>query len=459
MLRSFVEQRSHDRTRELLHQAARERHGLEDYDYSLWVRDVYDDNFVYSFEGRLWQSSYSIGEENEISMGEDVEVEVSYTVVGDGEAREAGRMGAKGEEIELIESGQAGHFSPLIEKAVRRDGTIPIKIISPGWGSSGYYPEAVLERDAEVFAKGTKMYWDHPTASEEVERPERSLRDLAAELVSDARWEESGVEGPGVYADAKVFEAYQPAVDEMAPHIGVSINALGYGRQGEAEGEKGHIVEQLVLAKSVDFVTEPGRGGQIVEMFEAARPARRDADAGGNAGTASLASSPTANVDGPRNKNNFKENKPMDELQELQESVTALNESLTEVRAENARLREAQTLRDAEDQVSKALAGVEMPEMTRERLVGQIAVNPPLTEGKTLDVEALNARIEDAVKREAKYLASLGTAGQIVGMGDATPPEELTEAEETEQVEAVMEESFASMGLSEAGAKVAAAGR
>lgn len=149
----------------------------------------------------------------------------------------------------------------------------------------------------------------------------------------------------------------------------------------------------------------------------------------------------------------------MDELQELQESVTALNESLTEVRAENARLREAQTLRDAEDQVSKALAGVEMPEMTRERLVGQIAVNPPLTEGKTLDVEALNARIEDAVKREAKYLASLGTAGQIVGMGDATPPEELTEAEETEQVEAVMEESFASMGLSEAGAKVAAAGR
>jgi hypothetical protein len=28
-------------------------------------------------------------------------------------------------------------FIPLVERAVRRDGTIAIKMIQPGWGSSG----------------------------------------------------------------------------------------------------------------------------------------------------------------------------------------------------------------------------------------------------------------------------------------------------------------------------------
>ena len=36
---------------------------------------------------------------------------------------------------------------PLTEKALRADGTIRAKIISPGWGCSGFYPREVLERD------------------------------------------------------------------------------------------------------------------------------------------------------------------------------------------------------------------------------------------------------------------------------------------------------------------------
>ena len=44
--------------------------------------------------------------------------------------------------VELMESAQ-GMYMPLVEKAVRLDGTIPLKIIQPGWGSSGYYPKEV----------------------------------------------------------------------------------------------------------------------------------------------------------------------------------------------------------------------------------------------------------------------------------------------------------------------------
>ena len=67
-------------------------------------------------------------------------------------------------------------FIPLSERAVRRDGTMSLKIIQPGWGSSGYYPKEVIERDIpKVFPAGTKMYWNHATATEEMERPEGCL--------------------------------------------------------------------------------------------------------------------------------------------------------------------------------------------------------------------------------------------------------------------------------------------
>ncbi len=56
-----------------------------------------------------------------------------------------------------------------------------MKIISPGRGSSGYYPAAVLERDGpQVFKKGTLMYFNHATASEAAQRPEGDYNNLAA---------------------------------------------------------------------------------------------------------------------------------------------------------------------------------------------------------------------------------------------------------------------------------------
>lgn len=173
---------------------------------------------------------------------------------------------------ERFVEGLNGDFVQLSEQALRRDGTAALRLIGPGWGTSGYYPAEVLERDGPtVFRAGTKMYWDHPTLSEEAERPEGSLRDLAAVLVEDARWDENGPEGPGLYADARIFEGYQQPVEEMAPHIGVSIRANGRARSGEAEGREGPIITALTNARSVDFVTDPGAGGRIVQLFEAAR--------------------------------------------------------------------------------------------------------------------------------------------------------------------------------------------
>lgn len=170
-------------------------------------------------------------------------------------------------------------FVPLIERAVRSDGTIPIRIIGPGWGTSGYYSREVIERDVpSAFPPGTHMYWNHPTVSENMERPERDLRDLAAVTITAPRWESDGPAGPGMYAEARVFEGYAPVIDEIAEHVGVSIMAAGRREPGEADGRQGLIVTEISSQMppgtpprpSIDFVTIPGAGGKIVSIFESA---------------------------------------------------------------------------------------------------------------------------------------------------------------------------------------------
>ncbi len=177
--------------------------------------------------------------------------------------------------VTLIEhAGQPGtvlRSAPIeLDEALRSDGTVPIKIISPGWGTTGYYPADVLERDAAVFAKGTHMYLDHPSMSEAIDRPERSVRDLAAVLATPGRWVPDHPKGPGIYAEAEVLDTFRPVIDQLGPHIGVSIRAAGTGKQGTVEGRSGTVVEALTKAHSVDFVTKAGRGGEVLSLLESA---------------------------------------------------------------------------------------------------------------------------------------------------------------------------------------------
>ena len=141
-------------------------------------------------------------------------------------------------------------------------------LISEGWGSSGYYSADLLRRVAPLFEVGTHQYIDHPSRSENDDRPERSLRDLAAVLATTAEYDPAT---RGLYAVSDVFPAYRQFLAEMKDYIGVSIRASGTVEYGEAEGREGPIVTSISAVESVDFVTRAGRGGRIVELLESAR--------------------------------------------------------------------------------------------------------------------------------------------------------------------------------------------
>jgi len=157
-------------------------------------------------------------------------------------------------------------YTPLSEAAVRSaSDTIRIRIISPGWGSSGYYSSTVLEKAAPLYKSGTKMFLNHPTRSEVKERPERDLNQLAGYLSSDAKYERNGAYGPGLYADAKLMPGKVDFIRSAAPVIGISHYCEGKTTHGTAEGRTGPIIEAITAVQSVDIVTTPGRGGAIIQ--------------------------------------------------------------------------------------------------------------------------------------------------------------------------------------------------
>jgi hypothetical protein len=324
----------------------------------------------------------------------------------------------------------SGELIPLVEKAVRKDGTALIKIIQPGWGSSGFYPAEVLERDGpRVFTKGLHTYWDHPSVSEEKDRPERSLRDLAGVLTQDAHYDANGLAGPGLYGETRVTEQYRGSVADLAPHIGMSIRAYGKAREGEVDGRKGNIIEQLVSARSVDYVTLPGAGGQILELFESAGrlPAKGD--------------------------NQVTE----DEAKQLREANAALTAQATEQIAQLtakdaliASLREAVLMRQAQEVAGQVLGEIEMPAPTRKKILTAQAAIPVRGEDGNLNEAAYREQVKVAAQAELAYLNEIRGSGKIMGMGGSA---------NTGNDHAALVEAFKRMGLSADSAEIAASGR
>lgn len=407
------------------------------------------------------------------------------------------------------------------EAAVRPDGTVPIRIISPGTGSSGYYPPEVLEQAAAdgVFPAGTHMYIDHPGATESVDRPERSLRDLAGVLATPARWDPNHPDGPGLYAEARIYQPWQPLINEMAADIGVSIRASAQVRHGERpDGTTGPIIERIVAGRSVDFVTQAGRGGRILELLEAARTevgearswlgwlesrihldfTQRADDAygdgrltkeerialSGGIGAALDAfsahvqqtapglltrdlwdePSPAApnpvseseeDIMTPEQINEAVAQAVQAQVAPLQEAIETLTAERDEARTETARLREAQLVRDGRDAITAQVNAVEgLPAPTRTRLIGQLAVADRIP---VTEAGALDTEALTAQVAEAVQ-AELAYLAEATG-SPVRDAGDSTGGQEPEKAKERLTGAFMRLGLSESAAKVAAEGR
>lgn len=401
---------SHDEKRDAVYRALERSGNTPDGSYFYrYIADVYDNDFIYEQREagveKLFKRAYSIDGAGDALLGQATEVRREVTYVPIGEAQPGAVVEAAQNAAGVKPLREA--FISLRERSINDAGVMRIKAISPGWGSSGYYSREVLERDFKsAFPKGTLMFADHATPAQEAEQPEGKTFNTVGAFVSDPVYEVAGVDGEGAYVDVEVFTDYREAIDTRAPYIGVSINGGGDYHIGEADGKSGPIIDAITVGKSVDVVTRAGRGGKILSLQESLRQ--------NPAGAPPAMTQPTQ-----ENNNSMNE----------QEAI-ALRETNTKLETRAARLEERDIARDARDMAASHVAGVEMPQLTRERLAESLSHNPPVKasdEGRELDRDAFKTVIEKAVDSEIKYLAAVTESGAVRGMGAAATTAKKTE--------------------------------
>lgn len=307
-----------------------------------------------------------------------------------------------------------GDWEPFIESATAPDGTLPVCIIKAGWSKNGrHYSESVLKKAAKIYRAGTHNFWNHPGPGKLREQPSGDLNDLASVLSEDAHFDPVGPVdprtgepcGPGLYARVRPVSTYADRIRELAGVIGLSHRVNGRQRVGVVDGRRGHVVEEIfdpaddpkLPAVTVDWVARPAAGGRAISEGE------------GETMT--------------------------DEFTE---------EAFTELKTENARLKEEVAAKDrmilklttdalltrAETIISEEIAKAELSERTAERVRARAdpASAPSITESESepnvLDEDAWRARIAGIVKEEVEYAEWLveerrTNAGVAVG-GDGT---------------------------------------
>jgi len=337
-------------------------------------------------------------------------------------------------------------FMPLTEASITTKGKGQVVVIKPGFNTSKtrYYPKEMLGRDHKIF-ENAKMYADHPSESEERERPERSIKDWVAVLSNVRVREQDG----SIIGDYTVVEPWMEAKlaklrdNGQLDKIGVSINAVGSASRQKVEGVETNFIEKLVAARSVDFVTEPGAGG-AVEIFESNNP-KLDVDLVDVESFKERRPDIVKAIEDVVKSEFAKEAKAKMTLEEenkqLKESNQTLTTENTSLKNQIAEADKVKAKATAQAAIKEAVDKAELPDATKARLMKRFS-EAVVTDG-----------ITEAITEETEYISTLAESGKVKGLGNTTPQKKTPEESHEELVE-----SFKRTGMSEAEAEIAAKG-
>lgn len=394
-----------------------------------WVKDLFADKVVYSVDGCLYQASYSVLD-NKVTFGDPVEVEIAYKTLGEA----ARSMCAESDQL------AEGSYDA-------NTGELTLTVIKPGFNKSKgrYYPAAMLKRDYGIF-EGAKMFADHQTDAESKAKPEGSVNNWVASIKKP--WVES--DGTVKAKAAVIDPPFKAKLEELNKQnllheMGVSIRAIGEASPAEVQGTKTNLVESLVRARSVDFVTYAGAGGQV-EAIEA-----------NNDGTDVDLITETQLRERRPDLINIIESNAHKEGTKLKTLEQQLQEATTALAAANTKATELETkLTESVATAKKATAGAELSKLLTESglpVKAQDRIRKQFAEA----VEVTG--MKEAIAEEKEYIKSFGSAQTIRNMGAGDNGQEHNESDNGagSEKKVNLEEAFNLLpGLSKEEAKIAA---
>lgn len=224
-------------------------------DFYADVRGIWPDRVVVQYKGRLYSYPYTLTVDNTVALGEAQEVVADYAPVGTAPApvREA-------------------------EAAFREaaDGSIEVTLIRAGRsGNRNYYPDAALREAAPMF-EGVRVF--AKSDAEHIAGKGKDVRNLIGGIYS-VRFIEGTVPDSGALvgtfkaidpSDAAVTKMVEAVKRGMQSLLGLSIDADARTRPRKAGAQQLREAVRFVKVHSVDLIVEPGAGGGLDRLTEAA---------------------------------------------------------------------------------------------------------------------------------------------------------------------------------------------
>lgn len=144
----------------------------------------------------------------------------------------------------------------VTEAPVKKGNRWRVIVARPGQGSSGTYSEDLFRRDAaKLIPAGAQSFINHG---------ERDPEKMIGVFPDGGYFDE---DEKAVVAELQVFEHWKAWVEEMAPHVGMSLYAMG---EADEEGNVTEIHEDAY--NGADLVARPGLSGSKIaaKLYEAA---------------------------------------------------------------------------------------------------------------------------------------------------------------------------------------------
>lgn len=146
----------------------------------------------------------------------------------------------------------------VTEAPVKKGNRWRVIVARPGQGSSGFYSEDLFRRDAhKIIAPGGQSFINHDDS--------RNPKDMIGVYPEGSFWSE---EDKAVVSELEVFSHWKDFVEEVGPHCGISLYALG---EADEEGNVTAINEDRL--NGADLVARPGLigSGLAEKLYESAK--------------------------------------------------------------------------------------------------------------------------------------------------------------------------------------------
>jgi hypothetical protein len=228
------------------------------------VEAFYADHMVIELDARCWSYPYTIAG-TAVTLGEAVEVVETYAPLKEAAAVDLRLVEAEGAavgtawEAEIIRSGQAATSGMFYSDALLRE-------------------SAALFDGARIFVKGDV---------EHLKGGGKDVRQLVG-WVDSPRFVEgvtpdtgrtvAMIQLPGLPEETRTL-LVEAAKAGRTNLVGLSIDAVGASKPGKRGGKSVRVATRISKVNSVDLIVEPGAGGGLVRLVEAADPnLQEDAD-------------------------------------------------------------------------------------------------------------------------------------------------------------------------------------